>query len=450
VLKENAGEAFTLTGVTKPSTMENTVLNSTQLTIRIAAVQGAYGHRLATYSTQIAPRSLEAFLGHDPRSRYWKKLDPELEQIYVPLQRTTTNDRLSAIQAYIRKRFSQVAVILGAFPAVSVAVKRHLRFDPFDDGSVQGAGTLHLDMSKSNGRIVLDGLARVSGVIELVELANDESLSAEERKTLNELIDQFTLPLVIFAPRQKDEQLELKELKQLFADFNYRQMSISPTMAMNHDSSDIYVEATRRLAERAVIKSNGGMETKHASLGAKSTALVVLQHLVRFVRGGAEGDAFAEAKANVDKAEGRRRLSEENLGEFVARAERFLSGMAEVMGSARFADTKNSIHLTGPGWGALGAIFYDLDATLNVEDIAVMGRKLGELDWSRNADFWSDVMREKEVRGKMTLTFIGGGYESRQAIRRKAHQHLGMWDQLQAKIASIDDDTAIEDPAIAA
>ncbi len=426
------------------------MLNSTQLTIRIAAVQGAYGHRLATYSTQIAPRSLEAFLGHDPRSRYWKKLDPELEQIYLQLQRNTTNERLRAIQSYIRKRFSQLAVILGAFPAISVAVKRHLRFDSFDDGNVQGAGTLHLDMSKSNGRIVLDGLARVSGVIELVELANDEALSAEERKTVNDLIDQFTLPLVIFAPRQKDKPLDVKELRQLFADFNFKQTSISPTMAMNYDSSDVYVEATRRLADCAVIKSNGGMETKSASLGAKSTALVVLQHLVRFVRGGAEGDSFAETKTNVDKAEGQRRLSEDSLGEFVTRADRFLSGIAEVLGSARFADTKNSIHLTGPGWGALGAIFYDLDATLDIEDIAAMGRKLGELDWSRNAGFWSDVMREKEVRGKMALTFIGGGYESRQAIRRKAHQYLGTWERLQAKTAPADGDVSIEDPAIAA
>ena len=215
--------------------MENTVLNSTQLTIRIAAVQGAYGHRLATYSTQIPPRSLEAFLGHDPRSRFWKKLDPELEQIYVQLQRTTTNDRVRAISAYIRKQFSQLAVILGAFPAISVAVKRHLQFDPFEMSGLEGAGTLHLDMPKSNGRIVLDGLARVSGVIELVELANDEALSVEERKSLNELIDQFTLPLVIFAPRQPDRPLELKELRQLFADFNFKQTSISPTMAMNYD-----------------------------------------------------------------------------------------------------------------------------------------------------------------------------------------------------------------------
>jgi DGQHR domain-containing protein len=412
------------------------MLHTTQLTIRIAAVQGAYGHRLATYATQISPRSLEAFLGHDPRSRYWKKLDPELEDIYSQLQRTTTPDRLRAIQMYIRKRFTQQAVILGAFPAISVAVKRHLRFDPYPDANndLAGAGTLHLDLDKSNGRIVLDGLARVSGVIELVELANHETLSDEERKALNDLLDQFSLPLVIFAPRSGDRPLDLREMRQLFADFNFKQTSISPTMAMARDSSDIYIEATRRLAERDVVKSHGGMETKSASLGAKSTALVVLQNLVRFMRGAAEGDRFTEAKPNVDMDENSRRLTEDNLDAFVTRVEGFLNGMAQSMGSLRFKDTKNAVHLSGPGWGALGVVFYDLDVILCEKDLQAIGNRLGEIDWQRTAPFWSDIMREKEVRGKVVTTFLGGGYESRQAVRRKIHEHLGTWAQLQTAL----------------
>lgn len=372
-------------------------------------------------------------MGHDPRSRHWKKLDPELEDIYSQLQRTTTSERLRSIQTYVRKRFTEQAVILGAFPAISVAVKRHMRFDTFsdDNNDVAGAGTLHLDLDKSNARIVLDGLARVSGVIELVELANHEELSAEDRQALVDLLDQFSLPLIIFAPRQADEPLDLREMRQLFADFNFKQTSISPTMAMARDSSDIYIEATRRFADRDVIKSHGGMETKSASLGAKSTALVVLQNLVRFMRGAAEGDRFTEAKTNVDLEDDVRRLKEENLDSFVNSAEAFLSGMAEAMGSVRFKDTKNSVHLSGPGWGALGVVFHDLDTTLSVKDLHTMGTKLGEIDWQRSAPFWADAMREREVRGKMVTTFVGGGYESRQTIRRKMHQHLGTWDRLQ-------------------
>jgi DGQHR domain-containing protein len=409
------------------------MLNTTQLTIRIAAVQGAYGHRLATFATQVRPRSLEAFLGHDPRSRFWKKLDPELVQIYSQLQRVTMPERLRAIQAYIRRRFSEQAVVCGAFPAISVAVKHHLRFQPFEtNNDLEGAGTLHLDMSKSNSRIVLDGLARVSGVIELVELANHETLTDQERQTLNDLLEQFSLPIVIFAPRD-DKPLDMREMKQLFADFNFKQLSISPSLAITHDSSDIYIEATRRLGTEGVIKGHGGMEIGRASLGSKSTALVVQQNLLRFVRGASEGDRFTEAKTNIEKIESNR-LTEQNLDEFVRSVNRFLGGVAAGMGSVRFGDTKNGIHLSGPGWGALGVVFYDLDAVLRVHDLEAAGRRLGEIDWQRGAPFWADVMRQKDVRGKSVITFVGGGYESRQALRRKVHQYLGTWEKLQAAL----------------
>jgi DGQHR domain-containing protein len=409
------------------------MLNTTQLTIRIAAVQGAYGHRLATFATQVRPRSLEAFLGHDPRSRFWKKLDPELVQIYSQLQRVTMPERLRAIQAYIRRRFSEQAVVCGAFPAISVAVKHHLRFQPFEtNNDLEGAGTLHLDMSKSNSRIVLDGLARVSGVIELVELANHETLTDQERQTLNDLLEQFSLPMVIFAPRD-DKPLDMREMKQLFADFNFKQLSISPSLAITHDSSDIYIEATRRLGTEGVIKGHGGMEIGRASLGSKSTALVVQQNLLRFVRGASEGDRFTEAKTNIEKIESNR-LTEQNLDEFVRSVNRFLGGVAAGMGSVRFGDTKNGIHLSGPGWGALGVVFYDLDAVLRVHDLEAAGRRLGEIDWQRGAPFWADVMRQKDVRGKSVITFVGGGYESRQALRRKVHQYLGTWEKLQAAL----------------
>ena len=204
-----------------------------------------------------------------------------------------------------------------------------------------------------NSRIVLDGLARVSGVIELVEMANRDDLTEQAREALNELLEDFAMPMVIFSPREEGSSLELHELRQLFADFNFKQRSISATMAMAHDSSDIYVEATKRLGNSAVIQTHGGMEEKAASLGTKSKALVVLQNLVRFVRAAAEGDRFAEAKMNVDIDDEDRRLDEEGIEHFVHRVEEFLNGMAETMGSQRFSDTKSAVHLTGPGWGAL-------------------------------------------------------------------------------------------------
>ena len=124
-------------------------------------------------------------------------------------------------------------------------MKNWIKFEPYHDagGDRAGAGTLHLDMSRLNSRIVLDGLARVSGIIELVEMASDESLPDDERRSLGDLLNEFTIPLVIFSPREEEESLNLREMRQLFADFNFKQASISPTMAMSMDSSDLYIEA---------------------------------------------------------------------------------------------------------------------------------------------------------------------------------------------------------------
>ena len=80
-------------------------------------------------------------------------------------------------------------------------------------------------------------------------------------------------------------------------------------------------------------------------------------------------------------------------------------------------------------------IFYDLDAALQVADLDSMAREIGKIDWQRDAPFWADAMRWKEVRGVKTLTFIGGGFESRQTIRRKVHEHLGTWTLLQKKLS---------------
>jgi DGQHR domain-containing protein len=410
-------------------------------------VQGAVGHRLFTYTTQVSPRYLETLLGHDPRSRQWRKLEPpELKNIYEQLQRTTSADRLRGIQSYIRKRFKKEAVVLGAFPAISVAVKNYIKFEPYNDegGDRAGAGTLHLDMSRLNSRIVLDGLARVSGIIELVELTSDESLPEEDRRSLGNLLNEFTIPLVIFAPRQEDKPLNLREMRQLFADFNFKQTSISPTMAMSFDSSDIYIEATKRLGETDVVDRHGGVEMKSASLGAKSTALVALQNLVRFTRGAAEGDQFAEMKTNVDKDEDKRRLSEENMDEFVESVRQFLAGMAASMGSERFRDIRDSVHTTGPGWGALGAVFHDLDVTLGRRDYNELGRKLGQMDMRKSGDAWADIMRMREYKSGPRLTFVGGGHETRQALRQKFHEHLGTWSEFQRVTGASEEEVEVE------
>ncbi|WP_186709129.1 ParB N-terminal domain-containing protein [Euhalothece natronophila] len=118
-------------------------------------------------------------------------------------------------------------------------------------------------MRANSTRILLDGLARYTGAMEVYE-AGDE-----------EIVNSFTFPVTIYVPQERN--LTLMELGQLFHDFNFLTQPIKKNRAIALDRSNIYVGLTKKLGETDIIERNGGVEERAASLGKKSTALVAQQ-----------------------------------------------------------------------------------------------------------------------------------------------------------------------------
>ena len=389
-------------------------------TARIPAIQGQFGPRLATYTTQLPAGALETILGHDPRSRLWKRLPDDINNIYTHLQRATTKARLDAVMRYIRYRFAENAIVVGAFPAISIAVQNATEFETFDNVD-PGMGVLHFDLSRRNLRIVVDGLGRASAALELVELAESHDLQPDAREALKTLLSEFSLPTVFYMPAPGQSALTLDEMQQLFHDFNFKGTAVPPRLAIALDHSDLYIGLTNRLGKSDTIQQYGGMEFKAASLGKKSTAIVVQQNLLRFVRGATEGEAALEGTANAELKDAQ--LTEETLPEFEDKLELFLIAFSEGMGAEAFAD-RERLHLTAPGWAALGAIFHDLSIRLEVPDLEAAAAALGQLDWSRGAPIWSDIVRERED-GTLGLT-AGGGSANRRAMIKVLRRELGL------------------------
>jgi DGQHR domain-containing protein len=388
-------------------------------TARIPGVQGQFGPRLVTYTTQLPAGALETVLGHDPRSKGWKHLSDDIAYIYNHLQRATTKPRLEAVMRYIRFRFTGDAIIVGAFPAISIAVQNPTEFQPLEGES--GIGILHFDLSRRNLRVVVDGLGRASAALELVEMSESKEISDEARDKLKKLLSEFSLPTVFYMPAPGQASLSLDEMQQLFHDFNFKTTPVPPRLAIALDHSDLYIGLTNRLGECSVIKRFGGMEFKSASLGKKSTAIIVQQNMLKFVRGATEGEAALEASANTEISNPH--LTEESLPKYQEKLETFLENFAAAMGDEAFKN-RERLHLSAPGWAALGGLFHDLAVRLQVPDLAASAAALGGLDWSRESSLWLELVR---VRNDGTTTLAGGGgATSRRLIMKVARQQLGL------------------------
>ena len=395
-------------------------INTLNLTLDIPCIQGKFNDRLVAFTTQIPPNSIINLLGHDPRSKHWNKLGDELKEIYKFLQRPTSKNRRDSIEGYIEERLGPNPITIGAFPSISIALNRSTPFSSFDkDGTVinKAVGKLHIDVSSTNMRILLDGLGRVTAALDLAD--------SDQR----ELVENFLFPVTIYAPAPGTADLSWEEMGQLFHDFNFRVQPVTAQHALALDRSDIYISLANMVGKTPVIAAAGGVATRAASLGSKSSELVVQTVLVRMVRGACEGRAFQEA--NLSQVESPN-LTKQTFGVIRDQLEDFLTRLAEKMGD-RFAgkdQRKDSLLLTAPGWQALGIVFNDI----YVKKLVPAGEreaaisKLAAVDWSRFNPTWiATGLGQPEIdkktgqpvvnsQGQLRVALTGAGRNNTQAI----------------------------------
>ncbi|UVO54178.1 DNA sulfur modification protein DndB [Sphingomonas sp. SUN039] len=399
-------------------------LGTLEYKLPISAIQGFFGDRLVTYATQAKPRSIVSLLGHDPRSKNWKQLHPDVREIYEFLQRKTAKSRRDSIAGYMEERFAPDALTIGAFPAISVGFIDNLEFT--QSSEVAGIGTLQVDLSPSNMRVMLDGLGRVTGALDLFDEGRQD------------VLENVVFPVTIFAPRPGQKPLSYKELGQLFHDMNFKVQPVSRSHAIALDTSDLYITFASRLKDLPAIADNGGVAERAASLGKKSTELVVQTVLARFTRGALEGRAFQESNlATTDEPN----LTRSNFNATVVSVDQFLSAFAEAMGD-RWKD-RDSLHLTSPGWQALGVFHHDLKYRLKLGEVDLqnVAREAAKIDWSRYNPDWIPMLGQPEIdkvtgeevtdgSGRRRLSIAGAGRSNVQNILDYVRAKTGVAERL--------------------
>lgn len=398
----------------------------TGLRVPIPCIKGICGDRLDVFQAIIAPGDILSILGHDPRSKNWNSLPESVSRIYSYLQRKTSRNRKDSLTGYITERILSDELAIGAFPALAIGMTHPAEFvmsESDASGSQAAMGTIHFDISNKTGRILLDGLGRVTAALDLLENGQEE-------------VNEKVLFMVSFyAPSAEKGALRVEELGQLFHDFNFLAEPVSKGQAVDLDQSNIYITLTNRLTDSDVVKRYGGVEARAASLGKKSTALVAKQVLLKFVKAACAGDLQAVNVMRRSPQEGR--LSVATLGELESRIATFLECIAGEMGSA-FHTQRDSVHLSASGWAALGMLFYDLHFNLDLPDdeFEKFSKAVGRIDWSRTNKDWIGYLGGKE--GDRLGKVFGGRAISR--ILDYVRYKIGLVPLLKAQDVTVRED----------
>jgi hypothetical protein len=180
------------------------------------------------------------------------------------------------------------------------------------------------------------------------------------------------------------------------------------------------------------------MEYKAASLGKKSSALVVQQVLFRTVRGACEGRDFQEN--NLASIPGLSNLTDSTFDKELSSVADYFSEIATRMGD-RWA-ARESLHLTSAGWQALGVFHHDLfhrGLSLSPAELDKIYDAVAGVDWSRSNRDWADVAKlgiwAKPKDSEMEqLVILGAGRNNTQAILDYLRKVSGIDEKLQPPI----------------
>lgn len=386
---------------------------SGSIKLPIPCIRGGSGPHLQSFQTMCQPSQLISLLGHDPRSSKWKSLPAPLREVYEEYQRKTKPARAESIGKYIGDRLAPGSKIVGAFPSLSIGLTEAPKFEPFRTRAgvsiTEGVeiddslGTVYLDIGAKHLRMLLDGLARFTGAMDYVDEGQD--------------VDAwFSFALTIFAPTPERGRLTPAELGQLFFDFNYRVSRVSPSLALEMDQAGVYSQIVEWLKDQPVIRDNGGMQQSGASLGKKSTALVVRRILHGFVTVAAEGEKAMQGSKSEEIRNPRTTL--DNIDIVQTAIVGFLTRFAEAMGD-RFTDA-DSIHLTRLGWEAIGMVAHEAVVKQELPedklDRCISG--LAGVDWSRSNKDWFGMIGTAEqgtdgqpildAQGRERVVIMGG------------------------------------------
>jgi hypothetical protein len=340
--------------------------------------------KLAYYQTSVQVKDIVPYIlgGQDPRSSNWSRLAPVVQNLYLKLQRKTTKPRREEVERYITNRMAPNALWIGAFPPIVIGVPTPQEYKPHEDqDNYESLGLLRLSNDLNYPNVVIDGLGRLSGLIEI-------SLDKEADPAIREWASKFRVPILLITGNN-GHTLTTEELGQLFFDFNVLGTPVSKGHAIDLDISDPYIIVAGKVGELRVVHRYGGMDDRATSIGKGMWTTKSI--LLKSVRSAAEGPG-AWVDHVRDSIPNAWMDSEAKKTEVIDRFDIVLTALTEQFEADKVLPDYTLLR-TPVWWTAIGLIIHDLFRSYGGDTFSEdmrerLLRRLAKIDWSLgNPDF---------------------------------------------------------------
>jgi hypothetical protein len=214
-------------------------------------------------------------------------------------------------------------------------------------------GDLQLSPDMRHPNILLDGLGRVTGLLDAMDDDNDPEIRNWA---------QDVEVLVMLITGTPGHTLSYEQLGQLFFDFNALSEPVPQGQAIDLDQSDPYIQVAARICKLPIVTSNGGMDPRAIKIGKSREVWVTKPIMLRAARAAAQGpgshvDHIREAIN--DQREWMKGSKQQQ--ELLERFDEALTTMVEALGGT--VPAGNTMLCTATWWIAFGLVLHDLYRT---------------------------------------------------------------------------------------
>ena len=331
-----------------------------------------------------------------------RAIPDDLAELYKDVQRVTTVSRCDAFEDYYSRHLLNQIDIAGCIPTITVALSKRPLIKQFND---------RLDVIEFEPRTAFasDGLGRLNTFMRTMGRyhqnirgkSKPNSARIQRRRILSTLIANLEVSIKIIFGDQRD--LDRADIGQIFSDINFTQTKVMPRHAMRLNSTDPVIKWAREMANIPAIANNGGMNEDKATVTKNAKYVMTLGMMTRFCRGVIGGD-YLQVKSSVslilkDGSE----VTKEHLARSAKFGTFFFAKWTEILGD-RFHKDKSGFQLSSTLIQALGLVIYTITLRNYIkpdqeilDELELVAEELGSLDYSRNADHWSQCKAMKKT-----------------------------------------------------